>query len=184
MTRLSIALALATLLVLPACSQVKEELGLNRNSPDEFTVIKRAPLSLPPEYSLRPLSEDGILGNSAQPTMREEAKTAVFGSKQGTTELPSGSNAEDIFLNKVGTNSADANIRKKLDQDNGYVVLENQSTVDKILRRNAGVKQESLVDPKAEAERLKENAETGRPVTSGAVPVIIKKESTIDKIFK
>ena len=40
----------SVVLLLGACSGVKEELGLTRNSPDEFTVVKRAPLTLPPEW--------------------------------------------------------------------------------------------------------------------------------------
>ncbi|MCP4354402.1 MAG: DUF3035 domain-containing protein, partial [Proteobacteria bacterium] len=39
-------LATATLVIaLSACTSMKKELGIARNSPDEFTVIKRAPLT-------------------------------------------------------------------------------------------------------------------------------------------
>lgn len=43
-------------LVLAACSGVtKEDLGLSRRSPDETQVEQRAPLSLPPEFGVRPI---------------------------------------------------------------------------------------------------------------------------------
>ena len=43
------------LLMLAACSSVtKEDLGLANNSPDERLVEERAPLSLPPEFNIRP----------------------------------------------------------------------------------------------------------------------------------
>lgn len=42
-------------LALTACgSDTKQMLGLERSPPDEFAVVSRAPLSVPPEFSLRP----------------------------------------------------------------------------------------------------------------------------------
>ncbi len=51
-------IGLVMLFSLCACSNVtKETLGLGKNAPDEFMVTTRPPLSLPPEYDLRPVSE-------------------------------------------------------------------------------------------------------------------------------
>ena len=36
-------------LLLAACDSVKRQVGVGRHSPDEFAVVKRAPLTLPPE---------------------------------------------------------------------------------------------------------------------------------------
>lgn len=47
-------LAGGLILGLGGCSDPKKALGLGKRSPDEFTVVTRAPLSLPPEYALRP----------------------------------------------------------------------------------------------------------------------------------
>ncbi len=41
--------------VLSACGGVKDKLGLAKQSPDEFMVMSRAPLSLPPDYNDRPV---------------------------------------------------------------------------------------------------------------------------------
>ena len=49
---------LCSLLVLSACSMfTKDNLGLGKKAPDEFMVTNRKPLSLPPEYDLRPVVE-------------------------------------------------------------------------------------------------------------------------------
>ncbi|MDD7313797.1 MAG: DUF3035 domain-containing protein [bacterium] len=40
--------------LLSACGLTKEKLGLSRPSPDETQVEQRAPLSLPPEFDVRP----------------------------------------------------------------------------------------------------------------------------------
>ena len=43
---------------LSACSSLtKEKLGLSNKAPNEFMVTTRPPLSLPPEYDLRPVVE-------------------------------------------------------------------------------------------------------------------------------
>src|ERR1700748_1496245 len=49
-------LAVAGALGLAACSddELTRTFGLTRDAPDEFTVTTRAPLSMPPDYSLRP----------------------------------------------------------------------------------------------------------------------------------
>lgn len=39
---------------LGGCTDPKKALGLSKRSPDEFTVVTRAPLALPPEFALRP----------------------------------------------------------------------------------------------------------------------------------
>lgn len=42
---------------LSACSGVKKTLGIEKSAPDEFLVTSRAPLTLPPEYDLRPVTD-------------------------------------------------------------------------------------------------------------------------------
>jgi hypothetical protein len=42
------------MVVLTACSNVRESLGLGRSAPDEFAVADRPPLSIPPDFGLRP----------------------------------------------------------------------------------------------------------------------------------
>ena len=44
----------ALTLAVSACGGFREQLGLEKQSPDEFRVVSRAPLTLPPDYSLRP----------------------------------------------------------------------------------------------------------------------------------
>ena len=43
---------------LTACSTAtKEKLGLVKQAPNEFMVMSRAPLSLPPDYNMRPVND-------------------------------------------------------------------------------------------------------------------------------
>ncbi len=55
MKKLSLMLVLVVLAVgLSSCGWTKEKLGFTRKGPDETKVVKKQPLILPPEYSVRP----------------------------------------------------------------------------------------------------------------------------------
>jgi len=46
--------SLAGVLLLAGCSDFKKSIGLEPGMPDEFAVESRAPLTIPPEFDLRP----------------------------------------------------------------------------------------------------------------------------------
>jgi hypothetical protein len=50
---LAITGGIATLLV-SGCSDFRRAIGMDRSMPDEFAVESRAPLTIPPDYDLRP----------------------------------------------------------------------------------------------------------------------------------
>ena len=62
--RLSLVALMAP--IMAACG-----LGYSKNPPDEFNVVRRAPLILPPEFNLRPPSN-----NQAAPAARQGAELA------------------------------------------------------------------------------------------------------------
>lgn len=170
-------------LLLSACSSVKRELGVGRNSPDEFLVVKRAPLTLPPEYTLRAPGEAGAVTSGAEIAGR--TKETVLG-KTSAGEAVFGA-PEETFLAKLGASPAHNDVRRRIDEENGLITLENQALVEKLIFWNDEEKPvktpSSIVDPAKEAERLKKNREEGKPLNEGDVPVIEKKLGTIDKIF-
>jgi DUF3035 family protein len=45
---------LSASLFLPGCTELRRIVGMDRVGPDEFAVESRAPLTIPPEYDLRP----------------------------------------------------------------------------------------------------------------------------------
>jgi Protein of unknown function (DUF3035) len=47
-------LCLAGASLLPGCTDLKRSIGLEKTSPDEFAVESRAPLTIPPDFELRP----------------------------------------------------------------------------------------------------------------------------------
>ncbi len=52
-----IVLVLVLVSVLSGCGLTREKLGFGNKAPDESKVTVRQPLSVPPEYDLRPVAE-------------------------------------------------------------------------------------------------------------------------------
>ena len=171
--------------VLSGCSRVQKELGLGRHSPDEFTVVKRAPLSLPPEYDLLPPDPENIRSQQLKNQNTERAEATVFGTDKTSSATGKSEKPEDILLGKAGAQYADPNIRKTLDRETGYVLLEEEKKItEKILFWQKDPSAEaSLVNPKEEAKRIQDSQKDGQPLNEGDVPTIKKKTGTIDKFF-
>lgn len=168
MTRYALLIAaLLTAATLGACENAKEELGLTRSAPDEFAIVKRAPLEMPPEYTLRP-PQPGMPRPQEQASA-EQAREAVMGAqgqRAGTTK------GEAALLNTIGA-SSDPQIRNVVDYEAATARDENEPVVKKLL--NIGSEQQppaKVVDPVGESERLKKNAAEGKSVSDGATPAI------------
>lgn len=165
------------------CQGVKEQLGVGRHSPDEFTVVKRAPLTLPPDYSLRAPAT-----GSAPPAAvaSNQAKTILLGEAETGAETTG--SADEQMLARLGANRADPAIRDKISEENGYIALENQKVIDKLMfwedtEPDGDDLPASQVDAAKEAERLKANKQAGQSVTDGETPVVEEKRGAIDKLF-
>jgi len=182
------ALALVSLAALSACgNDVKETLGINKRAPEEFKVVSRPPLSVPPEFSLNP----PISGTDAQEftSASKNAKSLVFGDEDGEeitaqTVLRTGtadtavtpvavstlgsSTAESQFLQNAGADTANTNVRQEIYREN----REKERDEDSILHTLTTIpeRSEPIVKAKDEAERLKTNQEEGKPVTEGQTP--------------
>jgi hypothetical protein len=46
--------SICSMLLLGGCTSLRQMVGLDRTGPDEFAVESRAPLTIPPEFELRP----------------------------------------------------------------------------------------------------------------------------------
>jgi hypothetical protein len=76
---LAIGLVVAGLLQLGGCSRgtVQDALGMSKRSPDEFAVVRRAPLIVPPDYDLRPPDPGAPRPNIG--TTSDQARGALTG---------------------------------------------------------------------------------------------------------
>jgi hypothetical protein len=182
-----IALSAAVALVAPLCacsggaSDLKSALGLDRQAPDEFGVVSRAPLSMPPDYTLRPPRAGALRPQETTPT--EVARNTVFRTPVDNKETPdpaipqgSRSNGEVAFLKQAGAGGADPNIRKILSQENSRLLESDRTFVDRLVFWRKPEEPGVVVDPVKEAQRLHANDAEGKPVTEGETPIIERKQ--------
>jgi len=71
--------------LLAGCGSIGKALGFSKRPPDEFEVLAKAPLVVPPDYNLRPPAEEEQGLRERNP--REMAFKALFPAKQ-TTAMP------------------------------------------------------------------------------------------------
>lgn len=162
-------IAILFCLALAACSGTKETLGLTKKAPDEFAVVKRAPLAMPPDYTLRPPQPGAP--RPQEDSMDVEARAAVFGAAASSGAAKT--KAEDILLQKTGGAQADPAIRRTVDREVTDAPAYKKPVAQRLLgwaKPGNAEPEASVVDAKAEAERLKKNAEEGKPVTAGETP--------------
>jgi hypothetical protein len=169
-------LLLPLVLGLAACGgqSVGDALGLSRRAPDEFQVVQRAPLVVPPEFGLRPPEPGAPRPQEGTPS--ERAQIALTGTPTPEGDATPGQAA---FLAAAGASRADPNIRDVitaegeglagLDAGRFWFILDFQ-------RRAYARSQANPLDATAEAERLREAGINvrgarvdSRPVPTGGV---------------
>ena len=193
MTTPPISRCLAVLLLgtaLSSCTGIREQLGLTKSAPDEFTVVTKAPLIIPPDFTLRPPRPGSSGPQDVQ--VREQARRALLGAARDrsgaaaareTGAQPARSRAETLFLRKAGTDEADPQIRAVLRRETSALAEKDPSFTRRLLFWQRDSEEESLVDAEKEAERLREAAEKGQSPAQGEVPVIERRDSIFKRAF-
>lgn len=170
LTRLTL---LGVLFALTGCGGA-QALGLGRNSPDEFAVVERPPLSLPPEFGLRPPQPGAP--RPQEVSMSGRAGSVLLGSARTKTSAEE-SDAEKTILEAAGAAKADPSIRETIDREASQKAVGSRHLLDDILWWRENKTPATTVDPAAEAARIKEAKEKGESITSGATPIIEKNKS-------
>ena len=168
------ALAVAFVaLVATGCSDVRQSLGLDKRAPDEFAVVPRAPLSVPPDFSLRPPDPGAPRPQELSPT--QEAKRTIIGPSSDRKEVkrdPKLSSGENALLNQMGATNADPSIRGVVDKESKDLADGPVYLIDYILFWRKQPPPGTAVDATKEAQRIQQNQALGRPVTDGPTPSI------------
>lgn len=187
-----------------ACSSdgLNQTFGFGRNAPDEFAVVPRAPLTVPPGISLPPptagVSEFGI-GSASQ---RGEA--VIFGAQTGGVVIEDGVEVEEVvtfqeevvsitpgesaLLSQAGAGNVQPGIRVVVEEESRDLVVADDRFIDSIIFWQSQPEPGSVIDPEAEARRLAANQALGQPLNQGEVPVIQRRrraplEGVFDGLF-
>ncbi|CAO3418447.1 DUF3035 domain-containing protein [Azospirillum doebereinerae] len=164
-------------LALTGCSDVRRSIGLDRQSPDEFSVVSRAPLTLPPSLQANlPKPRPGAL-RPQDSTPTQVAAGAVFGGSSRGTAGPVGKSAGEnaLVAQASARDGIDPNIRNKVDQETTQLTVADKSWIDSLLFWQTQEKPFSIVDPGREQQRLREAQAQGRAVDGAATPTIERK---------
>ena len=157
-----------------SCAEVRDAAGLAKKSPDEFQVMARPPLSLPPNFNLtppRPGAPRPQTGSADQ-----QAKAKILGrapQSQPTIPTPANLSAGEIALySALALGSVTDEIRQTVDQETTGFVYERRYLIDKILDWIEDRPPGTRVDATKERRRLNQNKAKGKPFTDGETPRI------------
>ncbi len=178
-----IGLVLGACLV-SACTETRQAIGLERRTPDEFAVVSRAPLSMPPDFNLRPPQPGSARPQETQ--ARARAESAILPAGNGATAPPRAaagiggpSQGEGALLVQAGADRVQPGIRQTVEQETRQSIESEQSLIDRLIFWRGPEPSGTVVDPAAESQRLASNAALGRPLTEGEVPVIERRQRGI-----
>jgi hypothetical protein len=158
-------LVLVVALTTSCTGDFKKTLGLRKPQPDEFTVISKEPLSLPPNFNLRAPEEGPVFRRTGESKDLFEAdnkpsKTKV---RQAAVELD-----ESLIDGKN-----DATIKADLDKEYIATKAAGKSTADK----------KAYVNAANEKKRLSQNKKDGKAVNEGEVKTHNGEKSPLGKIL-
>lgn len=180
-TRVLCVVALTAAAGLGGCQSTSKALGMAKVTPDEFRVVTKAPLVVPPEYALRPPQPGEPRPQELQP---ESAARAALAGQAAATQRSDG---ERMLVARTGGEKADPLIRYVVDDEFGDIAHKDKSFADRVMfwRKDAptatsaptaaGATVAAPVDAAAEEARLKQ-------ITGGKTVVIAREKSSWVKL--
>lgn len=169
------ALRLAALaglaLSLIGCESIREAAGVNKEPPDEFAVVTKSPLVIPPDFNLRPPKPGAAPTNQTSAT--GSAQAALFGDDSATAAaaLPGNySDEERVLLANSGGANADHAIRKQIASDEKAMEATDDSFTDTLLFRSPEPDKGKPVDADSEAQRIEAAKANGQPAGNSTAP--------------
>jgi hypothetical protein len=163
MKRVATAAVVMISLGLVGCEGTRQALGMTKVVPDEFRVVTKAPLVVPPDYALRPPSPGEPRPQELQP--ESQARLALMGQREAEQR----SDGEKLLVAKAGADKADPLIRYVIDDEFGAVAHKDRGFADRVMfwrkdkpetqsgpvsAHEAGADTAAPLDPKIEAARI------------------------------
>ena len=185
----TVGLALcASIIGLQGCADIQKAIGNTKQAPDEFAVVAHPPLSVPPNFALRPPTpgerrpqERDVTKNAERLVLGSGNRSTVSGSA-GTVPSSAPSTAvsrqtpgESRMRQLLDTARAEPGIRQTVNQETGTFVYEEEYLIDNLLFWREKAPRGIVVDAEAEQKRLQENAALGKEPTVGETPTIERK---------
>ena len=149
---------------LSGCSDFRKAIGDEKSSPDEFEVVVRPPLSLPPSFSAssEELVSASRLATAESTTDARSVAAASLGSAEGSSE--GGYEALFDFA------AVPDNIRETVDEETYGIQFERRLPIQMLFGGLPDIG--PVLDQFAEDQRLRKNLREGMFPTEGGTPAI------------
>ena len=170
---------------LSGCESIREAAGIAKEPPDEFAVVTKGSLIIPPDYALRPPKAGAAPLNQASPT--DTAQSTLFGSDPNTVaNLITGdyTTGEKMLLANADAANPDHSIRQQIASDNSQEEGADQSFTNQILFDTQP--KDTGVDADSETKRVIESKEAGtnpgnnEPIRAPTDSATIDKNGSVD----
>jgi hypothetical protein len=122
-----LTLAASAALAVSACGSLKQGIGLTKVVPDEFVTVSTAPLSVPPEYGLRPPAPGQPRPQELAP--ESAARQILLGQRQAVTRTP----GEQVLVAQAGADQADPLARYVIDDEFGDIAHKDESFANRLM---------------------------------------------------
>ena len=182
---------LPTLVLLGGCEETKRALGQAKEGPDEFAVYPRAPLTIPPQFGLKPPApgrkrpQEMSARDRATQALNINTKTQIKVNKKNNSINPELSQGERSILKLTDSINADPAIRQKVETETRIMAIESKTVTDKIAFWRKKEAFGTILDPTKEAKRIRETQALGQPLNTNNVPIIKRKGKAIfEGVFK
>jgi hypothetical protein len=178
------AAAACLILGLGGCESVRDAVGLNKNPPDEFAVMTRAPLSVPPTFDLQPPRPG--MDRPQEVSTDQQAKKARLGGRYRPQGHAGSTPAETAFLQRAGAVQGNTDVRAVLDRENADLQRLRDDPVDRVLHADElARKQQPVIRSAAELQRIRAAKAQGQAVTgSEAKTQPVREKSLWDRLFR
>jgi hypothetical protein len=168
---LALTLLTGTTLVLASCgngADLSRTFGMSRDAPDEFDVTTRAPLSMPPDFALRPPRPGAP--RPMELSERTQAEEALVPQTALGTPQAGESAGQAALMQQAGPPSSNR-IREQIDAD-ARMQQADTGFLDQLMFWKRSQPKGIVVDPQKEAKRLREDAALGESPEVGDTPII------------
>lgn len=153
------------------CSSLRSATGQGKDAPDEFAVVTKAPLVIPPDFNLRPPAAGAAPTNQLEPT--QAAQAALFSSDPSafTASLPATmSTGEKSLLVAAGAQNADPTIRQEIAADSRATRAADESFTNTLLFGSTAPSSAAPVDADSEARRVDAQKAGGSAASPAPTP--------------
>jgi len=160
--------------------RLSRALGFIHDAPDEFSVTTRAPLAMPPSFTLQPPTPG--LARPQEQSERAKAEQALVPQMALGAPDEGTSPGQQALVQAAGP-TATPEIRAEVDQE-ARLSRSSEGFIYRMMFWRTPAPPGTVVDPQKEAQRLRENAALGQSTETGDTPIVQpKRRGWLEGIF-